>query len=317
MNTDRKTGRTDNTSDRGINRRKFIRRAAATAGGLVILSRDKGSAAPSDRIRVATIGVGSMGKGHLEWFSAFPDVDVAAVCDVDQEHLAEAVKRLKERRPRSRVDSYSDFRRVCDRRDIDAITCATPDHWHALVAVEAFRAGKDVYGEKPLSYCAWEGRVMLENLKRYDRVFQLGTQIHATDNYHRVVELVRSGALGEIHTVRLWMTGRSPGMGFPADCTPPDSLDWEMWLGPAPYANYNPARCPGTFRYFLDYSGGVYQDFWCHIADVAFWALEPKGLRRIEARGEPPWNGIADAPEWIEVEFEFEGLKIHWTTNAP
>jgi len=300
-----------------IGRREFLHKAAAGAAGLTLISRGLGAAPPSDRIVTAHIGLGSMGTGHLHWFAAFPDVEIAALCDVDETRLADRMKELKGLRPGSRAVAYSDFRRVLERGDIDVITCATPDHWHALVAISAFQAGKDVYGEKPLSYCPEEGRVMQETLERHGRVFQLGTQIHATENYHRVVELVRSGSLGKIHTVRLWKTGRSPGMGFPADRKPPATLDWDMWLGPARYREYNPALCPGTFRYFLDFSGGVYQDFWCHIADVAFWALEPGGLKSVSARGEPPWDGIADAPGWIEVDFAFEGLDLHWTTDPP
>ena len=258
-----------------------------------------------------------MGRAHVRWFADFDDVEVAALCDVDGGHLGRAMRELHEVRPGSRTEAYLDFRRVLDRTDIDAVTCATPDHWHALVAVMAFQSGKDVYGEKPLAYCAQEGRAMLDALERNDRIFQLGTQIHAGDNYHRVVELVRSGVLGEVRSVHIWRTGGSPGLGFPANEPPPESLDWDMWLGPAPEAAYNPVRCHYSYRHFLEYSGGVYQDYWCHIADGVFWALEPKGLRRVSARGESPWDGIADAPAWIDVDFAFEDLDIHWTTEPP
>jgi len=300
-----------------LNRREFFRAASAGSLGMMILTRRAGAVPASDKVVVAHIGLGSMGNGHMRWFAALPDVEIAALCDVDETRLGEKMAGLKELYPGTRVKAYTDFRRILDRDDIDAITCATPDHWHALIAIMAFQAGKDVYGEKPLSYCLAEGQAMLRNIQRYNRVFQLGTQIHAGENYHRVVELLRSGILGKIHTVRLWMTGRSPGLGFPANQTPPDTLDWDMWLGPAPYAKYTPVRCHGTFRYFLDYSGGVFQDFWCHIADIVFWAIEPKGLRSIEARGEPPYDGIADAPRWIDVDYEFDGLKIQWTTDPP
>ena len=303
--------------DRKVSRRSFLHQASAGALGLTLLSRSRGAAAPSDRITVAHIGLGGMGRNHLSWFAAFPDVEIAALCDVDREHLEQAQTELKKLRPESRAQGYADFRKVLERQDIDVVTCATPDHWHSRIAMLAFEAGKDVYGEKPLSYCAAEGRAMLESQRRTKRIFQLGTQIHAGDNYHRVVELLRSGALGEIHTVRLWMTSRSPGLGFPANRKPPEALDWDMWLGPAPMVPYNPARCHFSYRYFLDYSGGVFQDFWCHIADIVFWALEPRGLKSIEARGEPPYDGIADAPGWIEVDYEFEGLKLHWTTVPP
>ena len=300
-----------------LGRREFVRRAAAGAAGLTLLSRRAGAAAPSDRLVVAHVGLGGMGRNHLRWFAQFDDVETAALCDLDGSHLGQAMSELYQIRPTSRTEAYLDFRRVLDRKDIDVVTCATPDHWHALVAVMAFQAGKDVYGEKPLAYSAGEGRAMLDSLERHDRIFQLGTQIHAGDNYHRVVEIVRSGVLGEIRKVHLWKTGGSPGLGFPPNETPPDTLDWDMWLGPAPEAAYNPVRCHRTYRHFLAYSGGVYQDFWCHIADVVFWALEPKGLRRVSARGESPWEGISDTPAWIDADFAFEDLDIHWTTEPP
>jgi predicted dehydrogenase len=245
-----------------------------------------------------------------------PGAEIVALCDLDQTHLAAAMKKLGALAPGSKADAYGDFRRVLDRKDIDAVTIATPDHWHAQIAALAFQAGKDVYGEKPLSYDAREGRLMLDYQQRYNRVFQLGTQIHAGDNYHRVVEIVRSGVLGNIDTVRLWKTGRSPGLGFPAARKPPKELDWDMWLGPAPKVEYVPERSHKTYRYFLDYSGGVYADFWCHIADILFWALEPRGLTWVSARGADPY-GIADAPEWLEAEFRFDGLRVFWTSDPP
>ncbi|HTE29838.1 MAG TPA: hypothetical protein VK666_05650, partial [Chryseolinea sp.] len=161
-----------------------------------------------------------------------------------------------------------------------------------------------------------EGQRMLKSLKKHERIFQLGTQIHAGDNYHRVVEIIQAGAIGKVHTVRLWKTGFSPGMGHPTPQTPPPTLNWDMWLGPAPYADYVPERCHLNYRYFLDYSGGIFADFWCHIADVAWWAVQPKGLKNVVARGEKT-DGIADAPKWLDADFEFENLNLHWTTQPP
>ena len=158
---------------------------------------------------------------------------------------------------------------------------------------------------------------MLKSLNRNNSIFQLGTQIHAGDNYHRVTEIIQSGKLGKIHTVRLWKTGGSPGLGFPANETPPDTLDWNMWLGPAPYEEYTPVRCHDTYRYFLDYSGGVFADFWCHIADIMYMSIHPKGLTSIESRGDRPHDGIADAPLWIDVDFKFKDLDVYWTTAPP
>jgi predicted dehydrogenase len=299
-----------------IKRRDFLKKSGAGFAGFTLLPSMIHGIAPSDRMRIAHIGVGGMGKNHIKWFAALPEAEIAAVCDLDQTHLASGVKLIEELQPGKKVQAYDDFRRILERKDIDAITCATPDHWHAQVAILAFQSGKDVYGEKPLSYDIHEGQRMLQYMQENNRIFQLGTQIHAGDNYHRVVEIIQSGVLGRIHTARLWKTGFSPGLGFPDPVKPPASLNWDMWLGIAPEVPYVPEKCHGTYRYFLDYSGGVYADFWCHIADIVFWSLQPSGLKKISARGEAP-EGIADAPKWIDVDFEFENLNLHWTTTPP
>jgi predicted dehydrogenase len=272
--------------------------------------------APSDIVRTAHVGVGGMGTQHLKWFAALPESQIAAICDVDQKHITEAIKLLKEIQPDRKISTYTDFRKLLERSDIDAISCATPDHWHASIAIKAFEAGKDVYGEKPLSYTDREGQKMLKSQLRNEQIFQLGTQIHAGDNYHRVVEIIQSGKLGNIHTVKLWKTGPPPVFPSLTKESPPASLNWDMWQGPAPSRDYAKERCHFTYRYFMDYSGGVFADFWCHIADVVFWALNPSGLKSIDARGKKS-AGVGDTPEWIDVDYEFEDLNILWTTNPP
>ncbi len=306
---------------RRMSRRRFLWRAGkiglGTGAGLLILPSGSRAQSANGKIVTAHIGVGGMGNGHVRWFSSLPDVEIAAVCDVDRTRAEATLQRLKERQPETKAQAYNDFREVLDRPDIDAISCATPDHWHALIAILAFQAGKDVYSEKPLSHNLAEGQAMLRNGRRYKRVFQLGTQIHAGDNYHRVVELVRSGVLGDIKTVRLWKTGGSRNMGYPDPQDPPPELDWNTWLGPAPYHPYVPPRCHRTFRHFWDYSGGVYADFWCHIADIFFWAMDPGQPLTIDARGESS-EGISDTPARIDVDYEFSGgLKVYWTTSIP
>jgi predicted dehydrogenase len=299
-----------------IQRREFLKQSAISALGLTMIPKVFGKVPPSDRLRIAHIGLGGMGNQHLRWFAALPEVEIVALCDVDSDHLGKTLQALKTLHPDTKAMTYGDFRQVLDRQDIDAITCATPDHWHAQVATLAFQAGKDVYGEKPLSYDVREGQMMLKNLTRHDRIFQLGTQIHAGDNYHRVAEIIRSGAIGTVHTIRLWKNAFSPGLGFPKVQTPPPSLNWDMWLGPAPFTEYFPERCHFSYRYFLDYSAGVFADFWCHIADIAWWAVHPTGLKSVVARGEKT-DGIADAPKWIDADFEFGNVKLFWTTEPP
>jgi predicted dehydrogenase len=305
------------TTKTKVTRRKFLQTTGIGVMGIPLACYSFSDVAPSDKIRVAHVGVGNMGSSHLRWFAAFPDVETVALCDVDRQHLEKAGNLLQSIKSEAKPDLYSDFRHIIDRKDIDVVTCATPDHWHALVAIMAFESGKDVYGEKPLSYSAKEGQVMLGALKKYNRIFQLGTQIHAGENYHRVAEIIQSGVLGKIHTVRLWKTGGTSGLGFPNNETPPEHLDWDMWLGPAPYSEYTPVRCHGTFRSFFDYSGGVFADFWCHIADIMFMSVSPENLISIDARGDVPNDGIADTPKWIDVDFKFKDIDVFWTTAPP
>ncbi|MBI2301085.1 MAG: Gfo/Idh/MocA family oxidoreductase, partial [Armatimonadetes bacterium] len=304
------------SSDHPVTRRTLLRWGAVA--GAAALARPRRAVAASDKLTVAHIGCGGMGGAHLSWFAGMSDTRIAAVCDVDQTRLASAVERIQQWRPNDGVEGYADFRQILDRPDIDVITTATPDHWHALIAMLSFQAGKDVYGEKPLSYCYREGRQMVDLARRYGRVFQLGTQIHADDNYHRVVELVRSGALGRIHTVHLWKDGGTPGLGYPADREPPATLDWDMWLGPAPWRPYNPAIAPYGFRYFWDYYTGIYGDFWCHIADIVWWALQPGPVRTVEAVGDTPTDGIGETARNLSVTYELaDGLTIHWLSGIP
>ena len=297
-------------------RRDFIKSSGALAGGYMIIPRFLSRTAPSDIVRMGHIGVGGMGRQHLQWFADLPGAEIAAICDVEQDHLDQAKNLLKDNDSQSKVDTYRDFRLLLERNDIDAISCATPDHWHASVAIQAFEAGKDVYGEKPLSYSVREGQLMLKSLNKHGRVFQLGTQIHAGENYHRVVELLQSGILGKIHTVRLWKQGTPPVFNTLTRSSVPSTLDWDMWQGPAPERDYCKERCHFTYRYFMDYSGGIFADFWCHIADVVYWALNPTGLKSVIARGKQS-EGYGDTPEWIEVDYEFENLDLYWTTQAP
>ena len=304
-----------------MTRRRFLGGAALglleVGLGLPLASRRAGAVSPSEKIVVAHVGVGGMGKAHVSWFASFPDVETAAVCDVDRAQAAAALARLRELRPETRAVMETDFRRLLERPDIDVITCATPDHWHALVAILAFQAGKHVYGEKPLCYDLAEGQAMLKACRRYRRLFQLGTQIHGGENYHRVVELVRSGVLGTIHTVRLWKEGGETGAGFPPDGEPPATLDWEMWLGPAPWRPYNPALCPFSFRYFWDYSAGTFGDFWCHVADLPFWALELGAPVTVSANGSDPLEHMVTTPPFMDAEFEFPNLKLYWSSRVP
>jgi predicted dehydrogenase len=294
-------------------RRSFIKKSAGAFAAFSILPNLVSRGAIADRVRVAHIGLGGMGNAHMEWFAAIKSADITALCDLDPDHLSSTGDKLKKLGKR-RFQEYTDFRSILDRKDIDAVTIATPDHWHGQIAIMAFESGKDVYGEKPLSYDIREGQLMLESLEKNKKVFQLGTQIHAGNNYHRVAEIIKSGAIGKVHTVKLWKTGYSPGLGNPKIQSAPSY--WDMWLGPAPEADYFPERCHFNYRYFMDYSGGVFADFWCHIADIVWWAIDPKGLSSVGSRGEKTGE-IADVPKWLECDMQFDGLTLQWTSTPP
>lgn len=315
-----------------ITRRKFIAGAsAATVEAALGFPMVSGCAAASsceaaspvkavsanEKIVVAHIGVGGMGCGHLSWFANEADVEVAAVCDVDSNRAAKALANLKNIRPDTKAVVETDFRRVLERKDIDAITCATPDHWHALIAILAFQSGKHVYGEKPVSYDLAEAQAVLKISRRNKRVFQLGTQIHAGDNYHRAVELVRSGVLGRIHTVRCWKAGGYAVSQVPPDTDPPAGLDWDMWLGPAPKRGFNSAICPYNWRFFWDYAFGTFGDFWCHMADLPYWALDLGAPLSVKATAEEPYRNKPTTPAFMDAEFEYYGLRMTWSSRIP
>jgi predicted dehydrogenase len=255
------------------------------------------------------IGVGSQGTSRLREFMAEPDVRIGAICDVDRRHLDRAIG-LVEQTKGYKPQAFGDFRRLLESKEIDAVAIVTPDHWHAIPTVTAFEARKDVFVEKPLSYSVAEGRAMADASAHYRAVSQMGNHIHNTGgNYRRVVELVQSGKLGKITRVHLWKT--SPTRNFTArePATLPAGFDYDFWLGPAPRRPYDPLRSHGLFRQFWDYSGGSFIDFWCHISDVAFWALGLKAPHHVSALGGRFYlTDTTDVPDTLEAVLEFPNL---------
>lgn len=297
-------------------RRTILSRAASVAlPGL--LARQPLRAAPSDRIRVGFIGLGVQGTGRLREFMRHTDVFAAAVCDVDTTHR-DAASALVEKTQGHKPDAYGDFRKVIERNDIDAVMIATPDHWHALPAVMACQSGKDVFVEKPMAYSIGECRAMANAAARYRRVTQLGNHIHNDlPNYRRVVEIVRSGMLGSINRVYCGMAGG--GISLPPSTVgaPPATLDYDFWLGPAPWRPYDSNRVHRSYRYYWDYSGGVFIDFWCHYADLAYWALDLKAPLAVSAAG-GRWmaKDNAETPDVLEVLYEYpNNLVLTWTLH--
>lgn len=299
-----------------LNRRNFLKSTGTVAMGLTVLSRNAvARVGPSETIRVGCIGVGNMGTSRLEEFLGQKDCRVVAVCDVDQKHLARAAS-IVEKKTERKPSMYKDFRELLDRDDIDAVTVTTPDHWHALPFVYACEAGKDIFVEKPLSHSLYEGRKMVDAAKKYKRVSQMGNHIHSGQNYRKVVRIVRSGILGDITRVQVWKTSGIENFGKPGDTNPPDCLDYDFWLGPAPKRPYNPLRSHITFRHFWDYSGGRFADFWCHISDIAYWALDLKAPKTVAAiGGRRLVDDIAETPNTLELIYDYDGVPLVFTLN--
>jgi predicted dehydrogenase len=298
-----------------VTRRVFLGAAAGLATAAIHRPSFASQAAPpSDQIVLGMIGVGGMGVNRLNGFLKEPDVRIGAICDVDRRHLDRAIG-IVEAAGQPRPDGYGDFRRLLERQDIDAVVVVTPDHWHAIPTVRAFEAGKDVFVEKPLSYSVAEGRAMADGSLRYQRVTQMGNHIHNTGpNYRRVVELVRSGNLGRITRVQAWVVFNPDAITNDEPATQPPELDYDFWLGPAPKRPYHPLRSHFTYRHFWDYSGGTFIDFWCHIVDVAMWALDLPAPRSVSATGARYiLNDITETPDTMEALLEFPDLLLSFS----
>jgi predicted dehydrogenase len=290
-------------------RRSFL---GAAAAGVALAQK-----APGDQLVVGMIGVGTQGSGRLREFLAHPDVRIGAICDVDRTHLDRAIA-VVEKEKGYKPQGFGDFRQLLDKKEIDAVAIVTPDHWHAIPTVTAFQAGKDVFVEKPLSYSLAEGRAMADASVRYKRVSQMGNHIHNDyPNYRRVVELVKSGKLGKITRVHAWKTGPTANTRVWNPPTVPEGLDYDFWLGPAPKRPYDPLRAHRSFRHFWDYSGGSFIDFWCHITDVAFWAMDWKAPQVVSASGGRYFvNDSTETPDNVEAILEFPGCCIS-TASGP
>ena len=296
---------------KGPSRRNFLKTSAAAAiaptivPATVFAGQDR--PAPSDRVVVGIIGTGDLGRRHhLNHLLGLSRVEIGAVCDVDRHHREQAAIDVYNRTKR-RVAMYEDFRDLCDRDDIDAVLIATPDHWHALTAIYAMESGKDVYCEKPLTLTIDEGKRMVATARRYGTVFQTGSQQRSDRRFRQACELVRNGYIGELKRVDTHIGGIDAGEWRPVT-TPPPQLNWDFWLGPAPYADYSPNRVHYQFRWFSDYSGGKMTDWGAHHNDIAQWGIGadgsgPTSVETVEA--EFSETGPHDVPLKFVVKYTY------------
>ncbi|MHC4995150.1 MAG: Gfo/Idh/MocA family protein, partial [Planctomycetota bacterium] len=270
--------------ERVVDRRTFVKGTAGTAlaGGVApmfipgtALGLD-GSIAPSNRTVIAHIGVGGRGSGLMRNFIGEEIIQTAAVCDVDSQRRDKAAGFVDEHytKTKPRTDfkgtkTYHDYREMLDDPDVDAVVVAIPDHWHALVTCHAAQAGKDIYCEKPLTLTVAEGRRVVDTVKRLGRVLQVGSHERSRSNARYACELVQNGRIGKLHTIHINMpVTHGPIPPQPKMPVPPH-LDWNTWLGPAPWAEYTEKRSHFSFRYILDYSGGEMTDRGAHVMDIA------------------------------------------------
>jgi len=301
----------------GITRRGFVEAVGVSAGVASVLGAPAiGRAASANgKIRLGIIGAGSRGGQLLDSFLPQPDVELIAIADVDDRHAGETAERVKKAKG-NMPDTARDYRPMLDRKDIDAVIIATPDHWHALPAIQAVMAGKDVYVEKPVAHNAAEGKAMIAAARKYNKIMAVGTQQRSSSHFQKVVEIVRSGKLGKVFWVQTWnFENISPtGMGRYPDGEAPSYVDYDRWLGPAPKRPFNPNRFHMLFRWFFDYAGGMMSDWGVHLNDIVLWALDAKGPRTVSTTG-----GIfttdddRDTPDTLQVVYEFPGTTLTYS----
>jgi predicted dehydrogenase len=285
------------------NRRDFLITTAAAFSASRILGAN-------DRVQVGFIGYGLIGAQHVHDFRSLPDVDLVAISDVYEPRLREGRAACS-----PRCQGYTDFRRLLEHPDIQAVVISTPDHWHALLAVMACAAGKDVYVEKPLTLFVREGRWMIAAAKRYERVVQVGTQQRSGRHYVDAVKMLQDGYIGKIHTVRMGsFRNVMPGFGTPSDADPPPELNYDLWLGPAPKRQYNPNRSLYHFRWFWDYSGGQMTNLGAHEIDVIHWAMKTRApLAVASAGGRFALTDNGETPDTQDSLFEYPGFTALWS----
>jgi predicted dehydrogenase len=280
-----------------LNRRAFLKTASAGTLGvwLGVQTAHSSKLSPNERLNLGIIGVANRASANL---SGVKSENIVALCDIDETFLLRASSTYPS------AKTYRDFRRMLEQPGLDAVVISTADHTHAVATVMALKLGLHVYCEKPLTHSVYEARVVAETAAKYKRVTQMGTQIHAGNNYRRVVEWVQSGAIGPITECHVFCDKSWSGGSRPVESPPlPRSLDFDLWLGPAPHRPYHPSYLPVNWRRWWDFGGGTLGDMGCHYMDLAQWALKLRHPTAVEAEG-PPVDAET-TPAWIIVRYDF------------
>lgn len=322
--------RTHHTTRRQFLKHGSMASAAALAAPTFVPASalgKEGRPAPSERIAMGAIGAGGRGSRLIREFLKENGAQLVAVADVDRRHLRSAQEKINKENGDHGCRAYEDFRPLLAREDVDAVTVATPDHWHALVSVAAAEAGKDIYNEKPLANSVVESRAILDAVRRHGRVLQVGSHERSADNTRYACELVRNGYIGKLKTLRVNLPddqahhkkARSVE-GIPPTMPVPDAFDYNFWLGHTPAAPYTEKRCHFWWRFNLSYGGGEMTDRGAHVIDIAQFGAgkDHTGPVKIKARGERDANSLYDT--FWDYHFEgtyADGLKLIGSTDKP
>jgi predicted dehydrogenase len=271
------------------------------------------SVAPSDKVRIGMIGCGGISVADSNAFLSHPECEIVAICDVDDAMIGKTLERLDKLRG-TKPDTVKDYRRVVDRKDIDVVLVCTPDHWHALPAISAMQAGKDVYVEKPLATSVLESRAVRDAARQTRRVVQMGTHWRSGPHYAEAVEMVQSGKIGKVRQVRCfayldWVTD----CGNPPDGPVPAGVDYDMWLGPAPLRPFNKNRFHFNFRWFWDYGGGLMTDWGVHLINIALWVMGPEWPKSVIASGgKYALQDNTETPDTQIAVYDFPSYTLIW-----
>ncbi len=295
-------------------RRKFLKTAAVAGAGLVILKSGtlKAQQSPNGKLGMAIIGVGGRGAGNLKGVQS---ERIVALCDTNEEVLKKAAQQFPD------AKTYVDWRKCLEQKDIDAVVCSTTDHTHAFINIWAMNRGMHVYCEKPLANSVHEARLVREAyLKNKDKLAtQMGTQIHAAENFRRVVEMIRGGAIGKPLDVSVWCNRMPEGGSYlPSAGDPPAHLNWDLWIGPSPMHPYNPGYLGSCLKWnrFWDFGSGQIGDMGSHMVDLAYWALDLRFPTSCQAEGTPV--NPDTCPQWLTAEWEHPAndwrgpVKVRW-----
>jgi predicted dehydrogenase len=294
-----------------LNRRRFLTGSAATVASLSALTA-AGAAQANERMQLAVMGVNGRGRDLIRGFSALENVEIAYVCEPDDNVVPRALKQVNARQKRPpRVER--DVRRVLQDKNLTALVIAAPDHWHALATVWACQAGKHVYVEKPISHNVVEGRRMVEAARRHDRVVQVGTQRRSAPHYASAREFVRSGKLGRVPFARTWIAGNRPSIGRQKDSDPPKGVDYDLWLGPAPQRPFNANRFHYKWHWHWDYGTGELGNNGIHALDMARFVLDLDAPTRISAGGGKYfYDDDQQTPDTHVATFDFANCCVIW-----